>query len=553
MISLGKISLGKMSLGAVSVGKIGTASGRHHSANIPLSDKVLAKLKREKPAIYNSLVAWYSPNLQGLTNAELATNAYLYVDGLKDLSGNGHHMTIYNMSGVEGNGSVDGDGNLAFDGSDDWAEYVVGEVKTLDDFTFITKSYKYPNPTERQKFMPCVNVCTSTNAQTLRTLAITANASSEYAMWNGRGTINVGSGDLLEVITPSMIQANNVTITPNVGSYKNYNRISVFGNTQYRSYHGHAILDVILWFDRTLTTEELTYVRTNMLVTQDIKSYVINYYDADGTFLKTENVQKGNLIPLPTIDLNATECSDVWYADIEMTEQSEMVGDEYAEEDMNLYCSKCKISDKMLEQLDEIVLDDNTTAKDHLVCWYSPKLQGLTKESVLADKVLSDLSGNEHHMMLYGFTSDEECIGSDGSLMFDEVDDKAMCDNYIFGSDFSIICDRKYTAYTNNDRRLFADRNGTIVLERGNGYVSSYGKQTPIASKIYDGVVTFTPESYNEQTIERGVSTSIHKELYIMRSIGEYVGSVIFRSFILFDLTLTANQITEVKQILKLQ
>lgn len=65
-------------------------------------------------------IAWYSPKRQGITN-EYLQDHYLDDDAvLQDLSGNGNDIALHNMEGEEGGGYVDENGDLVFDGVDDY-------------------------------------------------------------------------------------------------------------------------------------------------------------------------------------------------------------------------------------------------------------------------------------------------------------------------------------------------------------------------------------------------------------------------------------------------
>lgn len=71
------------------------------------------------PTLRQSLVCWFDPKYQGLTNDDLMDNYPRYIGGLVDLSGNGHDITLCNMDGEDG-GHVTEDGFLVFDGNDDY-------------------------------------------------------------------------------------------------------------------------------------------------------------------------------------------------------------------------------------------------------------------------------------------------------------------------------------------------------------------------------------------------------------------------------------------------
>lgn len=84
---------------------------------IPQYQRILNKMPTD---LREALLVWYCPKLQGLTNEQLAENSGHYEGGLHDLSGNGYDTNIYGMSGQIGDGYVNDNGELVFDGVDDY-------------------------------------------------------------------------------------------------------------------------------------------------------------------------------------------------------------------------------------------------------------------------------------------------------------------------------------------------------------------------------------------------------------------------------------------------
>lgn len=81
---------------------------------------------------------------------------------------------------------------------------------------------------------------------------------------------------------------------------------------------------------------------------------------------------------------------------------------------------------------------------NHIVCWYSPKRQGATNESIAADPRLIDLSGRKHDAILSGFDFDAaNVITEDLAIKFDGADSIG---NAAIGkalTDFTIIYKRE--------------------------------------------------------------------------------------------------------------
>lgn len=86
----------------------------------PIYQKVIDKMKEEKPLLFSKLTALYSSKLQEITNDDLF-DAYISGEDfiLKDLTGNGYDLYLSGMMGLEGDGYVDDNGCLIFDGVDD--------------------------------------------------------------------------------------------------------------------------------------------------------------------------------------------------------------------------------------------------------------------------------------------------------------------------------------------------------------------------------------------------------------------------------------------------
>lgn len=88
---------------------------------------------------------------------------------------------------------------------------------------------------------------------------------------------------------------------------------------------------------------------------------------------------------------------------------------------------------------------------EHIVCWYSPKRQGCTNESMAADPTLKDLSGNGRNLPLEGFLWTETSgIDADGALSMGNDTETSVSDwTYSFADGFT--CISKHKAITNNE------------------------------------------------------------------------------------------------------
>ncbi len=123
--SIGMKSLGLRNIGVRSVGCIGVP-GRKKGAPVPPTPtpaRILAKMQAEQPALYASLRLWYDPRLQGLTNEYIQEQAIesgtFYLENLQGDSR--YDMRVSGMSGLEDDGYINEEGQLVFDGVDDYA------------------------------------------------------------------------------------------------------------------------------------------------------------------------------------------------------------------------------------------------------------------------------------------------------------------------------------------------------------------------------------------------------------------------------------------------
>lgn len=114
-ITIPSITLANIHLASEQLASVGTLAVR--KKNKPQYQRILDKMPQE---LREALLVWYCPKLQGLTNEELADNSGYYKGGLHDLSGNGYDADIYGMSGQIGDGYVNDNGELVFDGVTDY-------------------------------------------------------------------------------------------------------------------------------------------------------------------------------------------------------------------------------------------------------------------------------------------------------------------------------------------------------------------------------------------------------------------------------------------------
>lgn len=212
----------------------------------------------EDPAWYtDALVCEYNPIKQGCTNQNMSTD-----NVLRDLSGNGYNIDCYNFAWNTQSGIYD-DGSLKLDGVDDYLK--VTGLPIMDDFTVMAQNYKYATPP---------NVLASKSYPTANDGAFIL-GNVDHA---GRGSLrSFGNNgwvtyiqETINVIAMTKTECykdfdNNVSfyITPGtgvdsdtlwIGRIRDNN--SVLGNMRLYSF---------LMFNRSLTKEEMDWVRNNKM------------------------------------------------------------------------------------------------------------------------------------------------------------------------------------------------------------------------------------------------------------------------------------------------
>lgn len=197
-------------------------------------------------AIKNSMILWYDIQRQGATNENMAINPIL-----KDLSGNGHDATCYNFAWTEESGisTTDYPGALVSDGVDDYV--VCNGVPILDDFT-IYISREYINGGSVSLVTKYLNTFTHGAFQLER-------AQIAFYSFGNYNAIKVPSGNTIYA-TPTSYNGVAVERGDGVDS----NRFSLFSLNGTSGGVSAALYRLIL-FNRTLTDEEIKWVKNNLI------------------------------------------------------------------------------------------------------------------------------------------------------------------------------------------------------------------------------------------------------------------------------------------------
>lgn len=532
---------------ALTFRKMGASS--KSGASLPLYKQILSKMPKE---LKESLVCWYSPNLQGLTNAELYNSDNLYEGGLHDLSGNRHDMDLHGFDGVAGGGHVDEEGNLVFDGVNDWAYNLFGQQLYNASLFVDIADYK-----ESSSNCVAFGLSSNTNTSYARVRLNGVWTSSNDCVLLGK---SIGKGE--KGVNVWVVKNGTSTSPKDLTLVKPRTGLSAFFNITYKS---------VVLFNQALTEEQIEWVKTNMLVSQEVKKHNVGLWvvdDESGEFycIDTIKVQSGNSIGkydeegnvvYPTYDIDATHCTDyTWYTDIECTEE---YYNDAITADVNLYCKKIRISDDMLHKLSLISLDDDSTLDEHLVVWYSPKLQGLTKKSVFEDATLEDLSGNGNDSTLVGFTADMDVLGDNNVLIFN-------------GGRTSVVNIQPITNYTIFDSYKYLGEGSSIATSVGTGSnADAYGYilrptskttlQLSVGNTRRTNITIDTTKFYNLVAVISSVNNSYVYIDNIVKAGTPYTyetknfyyafaSKVEKGDFVLFDLELSSDIIEKVKSIM---
>lgn len=210
------------------------------------------------PSIFDSLVLWYDIAKQGATNETMAANPVL-----KDLSGHGHDATCYNFGWTEGSGisTTDYPGALVSDGVDDYA-YVDG-LPLLDDFTFITK--RTINAQKKNSVGAVKGESGSGNNNHAFGLDIINREGAYY--YNSFGSPNLDPGDGVlksaEIVVGTPNKINEFAVIRG-DTVDNFPYLWLMGYLPAARFAEEQLYTFLL-FDRTLTDEEIEWVKNNLI------------------------------------------------------------------------------------------------------------------------------------------------------------------------------------------------------------------------------------------------------------------------------------------------
>ena len=141
------------------------------------------------------------------------------------------------------------------------------------------------------------------------------------------------------------------------------------------------------------------------------------------------------------------------------------------------------------------------------------------------------------------------------ALVFDGVDDYAVCDNLPILTDYTLICRRAVEETEGMNyviaSKCTAGRNGAFMFEQkyGNVYgTHSFGLSTLYTPSLQDSVIFQSTENYNGKVIVRGTSVDTDK-LYIgcLRNAVQCMKGAVYY-FALYNKSLTSEEIETEKE-----
>lgn len=227
--------------------------------------------------------------------------------------------------------------------------------------------------------------------------------------------------------------------------------------------------------------------------------------------------------------------------------------------------------------LGEWLIPSNQVYLDsHLVdAWF---MSGYSNDNPPAS--ISGYKGHELVLKNFAFTSNSGFGGSvdhsggndegkaassyEGSLVFDGVDDYAVCDNMPIQTDYTVIC-RREIINTNNSSAVASKRTypndigsfGAFVIERvtasGSKALYSFGKDNAVASFNLNQIIYQSKTAYNDRNIIAGDASdtnilSLGANAYNL-SLGrcQEFSNVAIYYFALYDKSLTPDEIEQEK------
>lgn len=193
-----------------------------------------------------------------------------------------------------------------------------------------------------------------------------------------------------------------------------------------------------------------------------------------------------------------------------------------------------------------------------IVLRYNVKEQGLSNDDL---SYLKDLSGNGRDMTLSGFSGTESSGVVGSSLIFDGIKDYAIINNLPNLSDFTLLIKRKWLSDKPTSGTLISKNKGkyeygAFIVEShispyGDCNTRSYGGSIEYKNQRSEESIFVTPNSYNGIELKRGSGTDTNIMLLGLDfPEGKGYANISFSSLVLYNKTLTPEEIEEAKKLL---
>ena len=220
--------------------------------------------------IMDSMILWYDLKRQGATNESMAQTPVL-----RDLSGNGHDATCYNFAWTEESGisTTNYPNALVSDGVDDYAQ--VTGLPILTDYTIVAKRTDL-------SVIPDT-VLASKRKQGVGTVDVSGAFQLERHFASNWTAFNFGSQNTINKSTDDIIyqtKSNYCGQNLSIGTAQDSDTMTLFKWNELSTVCANIALYSIILFNRTLTVEEIEWVKTNLIEVNDdnVEWYGVEFY-----------------------------------------------------------------------------------------------------------------------------------------------------------------------------------------------------------------------------------------------------------------------------------
>lgn len=217
-------------------------------------------------AIRQSMVLWYDLRRQGATNQSMAADPRLL-----DLSGNGHHATCQGFAWTEASGvnMTDYPHALVSDGVDDYA--LTDDIPAFSRETGFTVMAMREN-TDPEDTNPAYGIGKSTSSYSDAAFLFDNNpyreGGSRITVFGSGVPVNIDEWKTCKFIalTPEKALAGDTSVAINAANAEDSIRpMCLFITNKNTQYYRKSALYSLLLFDRSLSDDEIAWVRANLM------------------------------------------------------------------------------------------------------------------------------------------------------------------------------------------------------------------------------------------------------------------------------------------------